>query len=149
MIFYSFIYLAKHLSSCFLQQLVQCCENCFTIPGSIEQQLAHLLKVDVDAVPFVPSDVKNNAAAECSMMCSCVCGTVYCSEKCRTAAWERFHCLLCTGHPDTPMHDFMHHCIGSDVSFTQKGHSKNDKSCIYVFPTETNEIFLLAAQVNR
>ncbi|OQR80811.1 hypothetical protein ACHHYP_17150 [Achlya hypogyna] len=103
------------------QALVQACENCHVIVGSIEQQLAHVLHVEVGAVPPLPNQIADKAVAQGK--CACACGAVYCSKACRSAAWERYHCVLCTGHPDTPFHDFVQHAI------------------------DTNEIFLLAAQV--
>ncbi|KDO21718.1 hypothetical protein SPRG_13134 [Saprolegnia parasitica CBS 223.65] len=103
------------------QSLVQGCENCHVIVGSIEQQLAHVLHVEVGAVPPLPNQLVGKVPV--NGKCTCACGAIYCSPTCRSAAWERYHCALCTGHPDTPMHDFLQHAI------------------------DTNEIFLLAAQV--
>ncbi|KAF0685586.1 Aste57867_22554 [Aphanomyces stellatus] len=133
------------------QRLVQGCENCFAVCGSIEDQLAHILDVGVDAIPTIPRFVKSeiDASQPPKGIQLCPCGAVYCSNECRVAAWERYHCLLCPANPDSPMQEFFLHSIGSDVSLCQrmtKNETSNETS-IYVFPTETNEIFLLAAQV--
>ncbi|OQS07027.1 hypothetical protein THRCLA_00970 [Thraustotheca clavata] len=103
------------------QALIQSCENCHVTVGSIEEQLAHILHVEPAAVPKMPEALQKDVHNEGK--CACACGAVYCSPVCRSDAWERYHCLLCTAHPDTPMHDFFQHA------------------------TDTNEIFILAAQV--
>ncbi|KAH9100158.1 hypothetical protein LEN26_016125 [Aphanomyces euteiches] len=112
----------QHLSN---QSLVQGCENCYAVCGSIESQLAYILHVESGAIPPVPRTVKVDIEESLPQkgIVKCSCGAVYCSNECRVAAWERYHCLLCVGHPDTPMQDFVRHS------------------------SETNEIFLLAAQV--
>ncbi|ETV94809.1 hypothetical protein, variant [Aphanomyces invadans] len=104
------------------RRTTQGCDNCFKVLGTVEEQLAVMLQVGTDAIPTVPNALKDSSAAPTQIL-TCPCGEVYCSLECQVAAWERYHCLLCAGHPDTPMQAFVD------------------------YSTETNEIFLLAAQV--
>ncbi|RHY76044.1 hypothetical protein DYB34_002445 [Aphanomyces astaci] len=134
----------------------QGCDNCFAVVGTIEDQVAHLLSIGTEAVPTVPVALKEPTSSSSfqheTTIVSCACGDIYCSKACQVAAWERYHCLLCPAHPDTPMQAFVDYSTGRDAvtcrrTTTSSPDSTPPSAMIYVFPTETNEIFLLAAQV--
>ncbi|GMH37389.1 hypothetical protein BSKO_05262 [Bryopsis sp. KO-2023] len=91
------------------------------------------------------------------VMCSNVCGDIYCSEKCRADAWGEYHQLLCVGptnsEEETSEIRFEH--AQNMIRNGNRGMASIPELCIdqpamqefEKFSLQTNGIFLLAARL--
>jgi hypothetical protein len=54
---------------------------------------------------------------------TCECGVLYCSDKCRKAAWEQQHAIMCSRADDnaTPMGQFLNHTLVTNEIFQLAG----------------------------
>eukprot|EP01119_Soliformovum_irregulare_P018361 TRINITY_DN5607_c0_g1_i2.p2 TRINITY_DN5607_c0_g1~~TRINITY_DN5607_c0_g1_i2.p2 ORF type:complete len:399 (+),score=50.24 TRINITY_DN5607_c0_g1_i2:25-1221(+) len=94
------------------------CGWCFSFLGTLEEQL-------IGHMTLIQGGNPNVQSMKSTTSCGFGCGELYCSEQCRTSAWERHHNMLCVGQIDLASHAL--------VRFKQHA-------------IENHELFLLAAQ---
>eukprot|EP01112_Ceratiomyxa_fruticulosa_P017696 TRINITY_DN5568_c0_g2_i1.p1 TRINITY_DN5568_c0_g2~~TRINITY_DN5568_c0_g2_i1.p1 ORF type:complete len:415 (+),score=70.45 TRINITY_DN5568_c0_g2_i1:278-1522(+) len=103
------------------------CGYCFRFLGNLNDQTNKLCQhLKLPHPKNLPPHPKFNFAPTQVFECFSMCGECYCSEACRTQAWNLHHQFLCVGQITSASHPL----------FRFKTHS-----------IESNELFLLAAQV--
>jgi SET domain len=135
------------------------CSRCFTMVGSIEEQLANNYKRQILAatgrddkelsntpLPKLPcSDHFPLPSIICCSNGPC-CDAVYCSEVCRDASWQAHHCLLCPASFTNDKNNSLENNGGSSSSLDIALMKDVLFEEFYEHAESTNDIFILAAQ---
>jgi len=102
------------------------CSHCFSFLGTPELQMKVLLRIE-SRISLLTSPGLSSSYNICG--CVNTCGELYCSDYCRDLHYRNGHMLLCTG------------------AITEQEASTHPLILFKTYAVETNEVFLLVAEV--